>query len=119
MRNTTQRFGVFTVFGILAALLFSHPASAAVDCDRLELGNRVPTVEELTDCLSPSATRGLVLDPEGKTPAEDCDRLDSGHRGRTEEEPTDCLSPSETRDKPVVSERKTVIAIDGLTNEPE
>jgi len=107
MRDTIKRSSVFTVFGISAALLFSHNASAAVDCDRLDLGNRVPTLEELTDCLSPSATRGVREDPQGKTPAEDCDRLHMGNRAPTVEEITDCLSPSATRGVPVVPEGKT------------
>ena len=70
MRMTTKRLSVFTVFGISAALLFSHTASARVDCERQHLGNRVATVEELIDCLSPSsATRGLRVAPQGETAA--------------------------------------------------
>ena len=107
MRDTTQRFSVITVFGISAALLFSHNASAAVDCDRLDLGNRVPTLEELTDCLCPSATRGVREVPEGKTPTENCERLHLGDRTPTVEELTECLKPSPTRGPSEVPEGKT------------
>jgi len=54
-------------FGALATFYSMNIAAAAVGCDRLHTGGRVPTVQELTDCLdaSSSNTRGLRVRPEG------------------------------------------------------
>ena len=60
--------GAATVVSVSALLLSAESAIAAVDCDRLHTGNRIPTEQELIDCLSPeSRTRGLRVVPEGAT----------------------------------------------------
>lgn len=66
MNSIGSRFFTFTIIGICMTLSQLESAVAATDCDRMHTDNRVPTVQELTDCLKVSSgTRGLRVLPEG------------------------------------------------------
>jgi outer membrane protein OmpA-like peptidoglycan-associated protein len=64
MNKAIFRTSVATLFGVSLVLLAAQTVTAAVDCERLHVGDRVPTVQELTECLT-AVNRGIRVIPEG------------------------------------------------------
>jgi len=71
MKYLNIRLTSAIAFGALATFYGMKFSAASEDCDRLHTEGRVPTVQELTDCLDASSntTRGLRVLPEGTSPA--------------------------------------------------